>query len=83
VTKHSRAERARVRVAVGQGTAEVTVEDDGAGFDPLARTGGYSLVGMRERVELAHGRLFISSAPGKGTAVRASIPVPKAGETRT
>jgi signal transduction histidine kinase len=51
------------------------VRDDGKGFDPGAAAGGFGLVGMRERVELAGGELRIESRPGRGAAVLARIPV--------
>jgi signal transduction histidine kinase len=70
--KHARADRVRVEVARVNGTVEVTVEDDGHGFDPVAATAGLGLVGMRERVELTGGRLEIESRPG--TRVSARLP---------
>ena len=33
-------------------TVELTVRDDGNGFDPTTSTAGFGLLGMRERVEL-------------------------------
>ena len=51
------------------------VRDDGAGFDPTAETGGFGLLGMRERVELLDGTLLLDSTPGRGTTVRATFPV--------
>ncbi len=57
----------------------VTVEDNGAGFDPRAhaerdRQGGFGLFNIRQRLEGLGGRLEIETAPGKGT--RATITVP-------
>jgi signal transduction histidine kinase len=47
---------------------EIERQDDGAGFDPQAvQPGHYGLLGMRERVRLAGGRLEIQSEAGKGT----------------
>ncbi|MEY2890732.1 MAG: hypothetical protein RJA98_640 [Pseudomonadota bacterium] len=54
---------------------EVRIQDDGAGFDTgkvgVARHG---LVGMRYRVQAEGGVLTVSSQPGQGTAVHASLP---------
>ena len=61
-------------------TVEVTVADDGAGFDPEQPTSGFGLVGMRERVALADGVLELESRIGEGTAYRARFPVAAAGE---
>ena len=56
------------------GDIEVLVRDDGSGFDLEADSGGFGLLGMRERLVLVHGTLAIESAPGAGTTVRARIP---------
>jgi PAS domain S-box-containing protein len=53
----------------------LAVRDDGRGFDPARATdASIGLLGMRERAELAGGRLEIESAPGRGTAVCAWLP---------
>ncbi len=73
IAKHAQAERVRIAVALDYDVVRVEVEDDGRGFEPEARVAGFGLVGMRERVALAHGQLEIESAPGR-TVVRASLP---------
>jgi signal transduction histidine kinase len=75
VGKHARASRVEVSVSDRDGQVAVTVRDDGAGFELGARSSGFGLVGMRERLALVHGTLEIESAPGSGTLIRASIPV--------
>jgi signal transduction histidine kinase len=58
------------------------VEDNGQGFEPRSAdrspTAGehLGLLSMRERVERLRGRLAIVSAPGHGTTVEATVPVP-------
>ncbi len=74
VAKHADASRARLELRLANGTAEVLVADDGAGFDPEAPTAGFGLTGMRERVELAGGTLALARDDG-WTVVRASVPV--------
>ena len=74
IAKHARAEHVGIDVALDYDVVRVEVTDDGRGFDPEARVEGFGLVGMRERVALAHGQLEIESAPGR-TVVRASLPV--------
>ena len=57
-------------------TAQVTVRDDGLGFNIAAVPAGHhGLLGMRVRVESHAGTLTIDSAPGRGTVVRAALPV--------
>jgi signal transduction histidine kinase len=70
VSHHAQAKRLCVRLSYnGQGTT-LTVEDDGIGFDPKETSSGhFGLVGMKERAELAGGKLTIASEKGRGTRV--------------
>jgi signal transduction histidine kinase len=81
VAKHADARRVSVSVVEDDRHVNVTVEDDGTGFDVQATPdGGFGLTGMEERVKLAGGDLAIDSEPGRGTSVRASLPVTHAGQ---
>ena len=73
-SKHGDARRAVVEISERDATVQLSVRDDGSGFDPEANTDGFGLLGMRERVELLGGRLRLDSAPGNGTSVYVSIP---------
>jgi two-component system sensor histidine kinase UhpB len=78
VARHARATRVRVAVRAPRpddASLRVRVDDDGIGFDPAAVRGGFGLLGMRERVLALGGDLRIESAAGRGTTLRASIPV--------
>ncbi len=75
VVKHARAERVEVTVRAHDGRVELTVRDDGRGFDPAAPRAGFGLLGMQERVVLAGGSLDVTSAPGGGTTVHATLRV--------
>ncbi len=79
-TKHGGATRAVVEISEQTTTVQLSVRDDGAGFDPEAETDGFGLMGMRERVQLLGGELLLDSAPGQGTTVKASIPVARRAE---
>jgi signal transduction histidine kinase len=81
VAKHAGAERVRVQVSLEYDVVKVEVIDDGRGFDPKAATEGFGLLGMRERVGLAHGQLAIESEPGR-TVVRATVPAGSAATAR-
>jgi two-component system, NarL family, sensor histidine kinase DevS len=72
--KHGAATRAMVEVVEVEDCIQVTVRDDGRGFDTEAATNGFGLAGMRERVELLAGRLTIDSEPGAGTTICVSAP---------
>jgi signal transduction histidine kinase len=71
--KHAHATYVGVTVAEEDGEVVVEVRDDGAGFRPEVATRGYGLTGMRERVQLAGGRLEIDTGE-HGTRVRAAVP---------
>ena len=52
----------------------LSVADDGRGMDPRARTAGFGLSGMRERVEMAGGAFLLQSVPGRGMSFSATLP---------
>ena len=74
IAKHARAERVGLRVGARDGVIEVSVVDDGVGFDPEAAYAGFGLLGMRERIQMAGGEMRIESTPGQGTRVEAKLP---------
>jgi signal transduction histidine kinase len=59
------------------GNLMVEVADRGKGFEPQAAVaeGHLGLAGMRERVEILGGTFSVQSAPGRGTVIRATLPV--------
>jgi signal transduction histidine kinase len=52
----------------------VSVQDDGSGFD-TELTRGMGLLGMEERVRHLGGDFQIDSRPGRGTLIKAALPV--------
>ena len=80
--KNGHATRGVVEVIENETTVEVSIRDDGAGFDPANRTEGFGVLGMRERAALLHGTIEIDSAPGRGTRVRGTLPVQRRAEPR-
>jgi two-component system sensor histidine kinase DegS len=78
IRKHARAKTCRVAFAISEPLLEVTITDDGCGFDIEAAAThgeGYGLRSMRERTEAVGGSLRVTSQPGKGTTVNVSMPV--------
>lgn len=76
--KHAHARRIKVKVEFGETQFQLTVNDDGNGFDPAkpgASAGGFGLVGMRERMAELQGQLAIHSARGQGAEIRLTIPL--------
>lgn len=77
VVAHSGARRADVRLLRAGDDVELTIADDGRGFDvaaSLKRAAGLGLVSITERVRLAQGTVSIEARPGNGTCVRVRIP---------
>jgi signal transduction histidine kinase len=75
VVKHADASRVTVAVIEDDGIVQLSVTDDGAGFQTDAATEGFGLIGMRERVTLLGGDMHFDSRPGAGTIATARIPV--------
>jgi signal transduction histidine kinase len=82
IAKHAHADSVLVQAAVKEGVLTLEIEDDGRGFEPalLATPGsegrGWGLLGMRERVEMLGGSLRLDSAPGQGTHLSLTLPLP-------
>jgi signal transduction histidine kinase len=74
IRRHAQATSVEVSLVPVEDGLQLTVRDDGQGFDP-AHSGGFGLVTMRERAEQVGGRLDIDTAPGAGSCVRAHIPL--------
>lgn len=72
--RHSGAERVRVALRCDAGTATLTVDDDGRGFDAANRNDGAGLIGMRERLAAADGELDVRNSPRGGTIVSVRVP---------
>jgi len=73
IVKHADASRARIIANQAGGTFEISITDNGCGFDAeavlAASERGFGTRGMRDRAELFGGSLHIDSAPGEGTSV--------------
>lgn len=75
VVKHSGASHVWLNALRADGRLDITIRDDGVGFDPENSSSGFGLVGMRERAELVDGVFDVLSAPGSGTTIRTVVPV--------
>ena len=67
--------RATIRLREDADALRVEVADDGGGFDPLAHPPRSGLTSARDRVEALGGALAITSEPGRGTCVTATVPL--------
>jgi len=84
ILKHSAATEARVEVEQNGSQVRLTVEDNGRGFVWPLKEGepvhGMGLSGIAERVRILRGRLEIHSAPGRGTRLGVTVPIPRDGK---
>jgi two-component system, NarL family, sensor kinase len=72
--RHASATRIALSVAVEPGLLTVEVADDGSGA-VTSRPGGVGVDSMRRRAEAVGGILAVEAVPGRGTRVRAYLPV--------
>ncbi len=71
--KHSHASRAVVTLDYGSSdTVCLTLSDNGIGAE--AASGGFGLIGIRERVQLLNGTIQTSTEPGKGFRLETVLP---------
>ncbi len=83
IAQHAQAHQITVRLTQQGNLVQLSVQDDGIGFDVDARPArhkierGLGLLSMRERVTGVGGRFNIRTAPDQGTTIRAQIPLPK------
>ncbi|KOU16878.1 histidine kinase [Streptomyces sp. WM6372] len=79
VVRHARADRAEITLTFMDASVTLDVVDDGTGFDPSSAPsgeGGFGLPAMRSRAETLGGLFTVESAPGQGTAVAVTLPLP-------
>jgi signal transduction histidine kinase len=81
IAKHAKATSVKVSYIRKGHQAQITVRDNGIGFDaaevisrPSGHT-GFGLMSIRERLSHLGGTFVIESAPGKGTTVTITAPV--------
>jgi signal transduction histidine kinase len=81
--KHARASAIGLELAYDEDAVQLTVQDDGCGFDVVSAASGesghFGLLGMRERTEKIGGTLEIRSNSGQGTILQVKVPVTPSG----
>lgn len=75
VRRHAGVASAELSLTRADGQVVLEVRDTGAGFHPNGIRGGIGLHSIRERMALVGGTASIQSHPGRGTTVRATIPL--------
>jgi signal transduction histidine kinase len=81
--KYAQARQVTLTLSYMNNLVALNIQDDGVGFDPDQlhpdssdqSTGGFGIMGVRERVEQLRGTLLVESAFGEGTTLMVAIPV--------
>jgi signal transduction histidine kinase len=73
--RHAGATRLVFRLTLVRRQLELTLQDNGRGFDPLKTVPGNGLVNLRERLTYLGGRCDVAARPGEGTVVRLVLPL--------
>jgi signal transduction histidine kinase len=79
IARHSKATRASIEISRHPGRLRCRVKDNGIGFEAEtarhgARPRGLGFLGMRERLDAIGGTLELTTAPGQGVSLLATIP---------
>src|SRR5439155_15986985 len=74
--RHGNATEIGFRVRLLDHRMEISISDNGAGFDLSGRSNGHGLLNLRDRLENLSGRCEINSSLGTGTTVCLRLPLP-------
>jgi signal transduction histidine kinase len=74
VARHAQATAAQITIQQQQGELQLTIQDDGTGFDSQ-RVRGLGLLGMEERARHLGGSFVIDSQAGRGTILKVRLPL--------
>jgi signal transduction histidine kinase len=74
IRRHAGATRVRIQLVRRGRTMELTVEDNGRGFDPERKSTGHGLANMKQRAEACRGSLVIGAGNGSGARLVFTIP---------
>ena len=74
IIKHSKATEAEIKLAVSRKLFNITVRDNGIGFDAKRKSNGIGLSNITSRAELHNGKVEVVSSPGKGCTLKVSLP---------
>jgi len=82
ISRYAKASEVRILVHFLPREIDVSISDDGCGFDPgevmIKKT--FGLLGMRERALTLGGDLMILSRPGRGTTIAVKVPLVRSTE---
>lgn len=81
ITRYAEANKVVTYIQIADNHIDVTIEDNGKGFDPEAEhpksRQPYGILGMKERVRALRGEFELVSVIGKGTKIHVRLPLIK------
>ena len=75
LVKHSGGSRVEGRFQIDEDKLELTISDNGKGFDTSAESDGHGLSSMRDRAASLGAEIGIVSEPGRGTTITLNVPL--------
>jgi len=75
INKHAQASKVTITLASTAAQLEMTIADNGVGFDTTTKAKGIGLRNMQNRVQFYSGEMRIISAPGEGCRLEISVPL--------
>lgn len=83
VARHSKASRVDISLIYHTDSLQVTIADNGCGFDMNQKAKGLGFRSMRDRIGSLRGTVQIQSTPGQGTCLVAQVPIKNNGGNET
>jgi NarL family two-component system sensor histidine kinase LiaS len=74
IARHSHAQRVDMSLVYNEDAVQLSVSDDGCGFDVNKKSHGMGLRSIRERISSIRGTVQVQSAPGHGTRMLVQVP---------
>ena len=75
IIKHAAATEVIICLSQHEGKTELTIQDNGVGFDVEAKRNGIGLNNILSRAKVFGGELIIESSPGNGTLLKVILPI--------
>lgn len=74
IFKYAEATEVHIKLKATPEEFNLSVEDNGKGFDPIQNLSGFGLRGMQERATSVSGEMQVITSPGKGCRIEVKIP---------
>jgi two-component system, NarL family, sensor histidine kinase UhpB len=77
IARHAQTQQAIIELKQDELQVDLSIHDEGCGYDFATHHAGSGIIGMRERAALLKGTLTIHSGPGHGTTIQVVLPLPQ------